>query len=222
MNEHGGLSGPSPAQVTPKHYGTSYDDRYRWNSYWHQLETIGSLAPRSVVEIGPGAGLLTWYMRKRMGLRVVTVDHDPAVSPDIVASVERLQFPDLGFRPDMIVAFQVLEHLPFERLGNIAERLGSVAERHVVVSLPQVGHWLQINWRIWRFEGGVAKKLHGPRRWRFDGQHYWEVGALGTGRRAVRRALGAAGTLEQERVYHGNAYHREYVLSVPRSARAQA
>lgn len=83
----------------------------RWNSLWHQLDVILSLKPETVLEIGPGTGMFTAIMN-RLGPHIETVDIDPGLEPDHVASATELPMGDDSF--DVVCAFQVLEHMPFE------------------------------------------------------------------------------------------------------------
>src|SRR3546814_5404444 len=75
------------------------------------------------------------------GVPVETLDIDPELKPDHVASVTELPFADGEF--DVVCAFQMLEHVPYDvSLAAFAE-MSRVANRAVIISLPNA-------WKHWR------------------------------------------------------------------------
>ncbi|MHB1170110.1 MAG: class I SAM-dependent methyltransferase [Longimicrobiales bacterium] len=167
-------------QVSTSHYEfRRYIDKPRWNSIWHQIETVNDLGGGRVLEVGPGPGVFTCVARAA-GLLVATVDIDPHLRPDCAASVTDLPFPDGAF--DVAVAFQVLEHVPYETSLRAFCELARVAARGVVVSLPDAR-------KAWRYlfhvptVGQLSLLVPRPRlrapEHTFDGQHYWEIGKRG-------------------------------------------
>src|SRR5438105_1048603 len=62
------------------------------------------------LEIGPGPGMLTALLR-HFNRRVVTVDFAADVAANVVARLPELPFASKSF--DVVFAFQVLEHIPF-------------------------------------------------------------------------------------------------------------
>src|SRR3546814_13811200 len=94
-------------------------EKGRWNSIWHQLDEIIRLQPRRVLEIGPGIGLFK-RAAGLYGVPVETLDIDPELKPDHVASFTELPFADGEF--DVVCAFQMLEHVPYDvSLAALAE-----------------------------------------------------------------------------------------------------
>lgn len=121
-------------QVNKSHYNFSeYTDKRRWASIWHQVDEICKLSPNTVLEIGPGPGTLKHIMHS-LGINVQTVDLDPDLSPDYVASVTQLPIQNCSF--DLVCAFQVLEHLPFESSIIAFSEMVRVAKKYVLISLP--------------------------------------------------------------------------------------
>ena len=104
---------PRP-QVAADHYEqASYNTKERICSYWHQVDEIRRLGARSVLEIGPGNGMVTDWLR-RSGLEVTTLDMDPALGADVQAPATELPFDDDAF--DAVLCAQVLEHMPFDEV----------------------------------------------------------------------------------------------------------
>jgi SAM-dependent methyltransferase len=199
-------------QVDAAHYALgAYDDFKRWTSYWHQIQTIRRCRPRTVLEVGVGSGVLSWYMREQLKLDVTTVDIDPALRPDISSDVRDLRTRVAPGSFDLVCAFQVLEHLPFDQFELALAELAAVSRDRVVLTLPNNGRTFQLRMDAWRFQIAFGRKLGWRRHWRFDGQHYWEVGTIGHSAREVRRRISRVMVLESEKIYPDNPYHREYV-----------
>ena len=58
------------AQVSPDFYTpTNYEHFYKWVSYWYQIQAILHTHPASVLEIGPGTGVMSDYLRNRLGIK---------------------------------------------------------------------------------------------------------------------------------------------------------
>ena len=105
----------------------------RWISLWYQLSEVRSLKPRSVLEVGPGPGLLKTFA-KNCGVSVETVDIDPELRPDCVASATSLPFSENAY--GCVCAFQMLEHLPYRESVKALAEMVRVADDYVLISLP--------------------------------------------------------------------------------------
>ena len=121
-------------QVDKSHYEFSiYLNKQRWASVWHQLDEVIKLDPNSILEIGPGPGVFKAVARV-FDIHVETLDIDPKLKPDHIASVFNLPFEDGRF--DVVCAFQMLEHLPFENSLKAFGEICRVAKKDIVISLP--------------------------------------------------------------------------------------
>src|SRR3546814_16354296 len=85
---------------------------------------------------------------------------------------------------DVICAFQVLEHMPFETSMQALEEMCRVARKAVVISLPDV----ETCWpstvkipRLGEIKFIIPQPFFSPRQHIFDGEHYWisEEGRVG-------------------------------------------
>lgn len=167
----------SRIQVNCDHYGFSdYYHKDRWASLWHQLDECTRLRPKTVLEIGPGAGYLKQLLLLN-GIVAHTVDVDLRLAPDIVADCELLPIADRSY--DLVCAFQVLEHLPYEVSISAFREMSRVSGDYILLSLPNK----QKRWTSIIHIPGLKKlyfSLTWPkwlsRRHFFDGQHYWELG----------------------------------------------
>jgi ubiquinone/menaquinone biosynthesis C-methylase UbiE len=121
-------------QVDKSHYEFySYMAKTRWASVWHQVDEVLSFKPQSVLEVGPGPGVFKAVLG-RFGPDVKTLDLDPDLSPDYMASADSMPFDDKAF--DVVCAFQMLEHVPYEKSLEIFREMVRVARKGVVISLP--------------------------------------------------------------------------------------
>jgi hypothetical protein len=209
----------SGVQVSGEHYGFDrYESPERWMSYWHQLRAVSACVDdgaSSLFEIGVGSGVFNNYL-KNFDLEVTTGDIAAELGADVVCDVRTL-VDDLGGRRfDVVCAFQVLEHLPWEELERALGQLVACSNRWVLISLPNRGMPVSVRLRLGRRVVAWGQKLsRRPKPWQFDGQHYWEVGALDRSREQVRARIANVATIVRESVLPENPYHILYELKVP-------
>ena len=111
-------------------------------------------APRSVLDVGCGEGVLTEQWAERLGQgRIVGIDlDDPKLRAEwerrrrgnlefVTADATALSFADHEF--DLAAAIEVLEHVP-DPEATVAE-MARVAERHLLVSVPREPLWRALN-----------------------------------------------------------------------------
>lgn len=195
-------------QVEAGHYfQRGYDTPKRFASYWHQIDLSLSRSPKTVLEIGPGNGFLSSYLR-RAGLEVTTVDLDPELAPSVAAALPELPFADGSF--DLVVCFEVLEHLPFERFVPCLREIRRVSRENIAISIPDAE-------RVLKFDTTLSKLWHihflfdVPRifapKHTFNGEHHWEIGKRGTRKRDVLDAMREAGLAVRR---HWRAFETPY------------
>lgn len=188
-------------QVSPEFYNPSnYEHLYRWISYWYQIQAVLRARPVTVLEIGTGTGIMSDYLRNRLGIKVTTFDFDKSRNPDVVGDVRNLNgyFPARAF--DCICAFQVLEHIPYEDFEKMLEDLAFVSRNAVLISLPYWGYFFQFRLRLFKqFSFALGKKITRPFTWQFNGEHYWEIG---TRQFPLRRVLKSISTRLQVNTHY--------------------
>ncbi|HRF43378.1 MAG TPA: class I SAM-dependent methyltransferase [Candidatus Competibacteraceae bacterium] len=167
-------------QVEEGHYEFSrYMSKSRWCSVWHQLDEVQKLKPNRVLEVGPGPGLFK-TVAATFGISVETLDFDPDLKPDHVGSATAMPFSDGAY--DVVCAFQMLEHLPYEAALQAFGEMARVSRSHVIISLPDARP-------VWRYQLHIPKLgscdffiprplLKAPVHV-FDGEHYWEINKQG-------------------------------------------
>ncbi len=204
-------------QVNKEHYFHDYDNLERFISYYYQCKLLLDLKPKTVLEIGVGNRLTSDYL-KNYGLNVTSCDIDKALKPDFITDVRKLNFKNNSF--DVVYAFQVLEHLPFEDFEKSLLELYRVSNKYVVISLPFYGTSFEI---ILKFP--LLNKLIGKsyinlffrfnyffKKFKFNGQHYWELGSKGCSLNKIRNILNKKFKIIKELRPVLNSYHYFFVL----------
>lgn len=200
-------------QVGEGHYRfDTYLTRERWISIWHQVEATLRSQPHEVLEVGVGSGVFAAMVRQFSDASVVTADFDPALNPDIVADVTQLCEVVGESRFDVVCAFQVLEHLPFEQFLPAVEQMAAASKDRVLISLPHWGYPIELDWRFWkkRFSLSLSRRLTRPYDWTFDGEHYWEIGTKRYSLTRIRKTVSRVVDIEKAYFVPSNSYH--YVL----------
>lgn len=163
-------------QVNQEHYEfKKYVTKLRWISMWHQLDELMRLRPERVLEIGPGPGLLK-ATAAQFGVSVETLDLDADLNPDHEGSVTNMPFPEQSF--DVVCAFQVLEHLPYEMALEGYREMRRVSRGNLLISLPDaklVRRYAGYFPKIGKIDWLVPRPFTRPKRHEFDGQHHWEL-----------------------------------------------
>lgn len=127
-------AGEQEPQIASEHYWSrEYNSKDRFASFWHQIDEVLAFEPVTVLEVGPGAGLVTWALR-RAGIDVTTLDLDESVKPDLVGSVTELPLDDNAV--DVVLISEVLEHLPFVDAERALAEIARVTRKGVVMSVP--------------------------------------------------------------------------------------
>jgi ubiquinone/menaquinone biosynthesis C-methylase UbiE len=145
------------------------------------------LGQKTFLEVGIGSSVVSNYLRSS-GCQIVTVDIDHELRPDVNASILQLPFKDNSF--DLVMCFQVLEHIPFDAVVSALDQLYRVTKRYVVISLPERSKYFRLDLNIYPI---ITKRLcftipsllsqvH-----EFDGEHYWEIGKKDFSLKRIKR-----------------------------------
>ena len=169
-------------QVAKDYYfNKKYLNLERFISYYYQIDTIRSVAKSGkILFIGPGDKIVSDYLNK-VGFDVDTFDIDKELEPSYVGDVRDLSFSDNEY--DIVVAFEVLEHVPFDDFQPILEKMNKIAKQAVLISIPNRLTSLEF---LVKFPGirslfkkefvyfSIDKYLRFP-GFEVSGQHYWEI-----------------------------------------------
>ena len=207
MSEH-------EVQVKKSHYSfKGYVRKNRWMSFHYQLEEILSREDiMSVLEVGPGVPILRKLLpvfRPRIVYKSIDIAED--LNPDVIGSVTNMPESDNSY--DVVCAFQVLEHIPYEDFLKALPEMKRVSKKYVLISLPHNAPHVALHLKIpFVRQTRFAWKIPYKRSHTFDGQHYWEVGKRDTPVQKVRAAMAEHFTIKKEYVPFENQSHRFYVL----------
>ena len=173
-----------PTGNTFDKYGSSNPLVKRLMAGFHSTldELFAQAAPRSILDVGCGEGVLTHQWAERLGDgRIVGIDLD---DPKLRAEWEKRQRANLEYRAeeatslsfaddefDMATAIEVLEHVP-EPESTLSE-MARVARRRLLVSVPREPLWRGRSRRRWcarapssaaRAHSGTVQRRAGARR----------------------------------------------------------
>ncbi len=198
-------------QVDMNHYGFSYDHKWRFISYWHQIKEIMNLEPDSILEIGVGNKFVAEYIEDK-GIDVTTIDIDKRLKPDITGDVTSLPLKSNSF--EVVACFQVLEHIPYKRAKKGLKELKRVSCEYVLISVPDTH-------RILTYHVPIIGKVMIPfPRFKkieheYDGEHYWEIGKKEYPLKKIKTLIESVG-FEIKKTYRPfeAPYHRFFVLKI--------
>lgn len=200
-------------QVDESHYlHTKYQTPERFTSIYYQLQCTLSLRPDSILDIGVGDNSFTALV-KNHGIHAYGMDFDIHLEPSLCGDVK--QIPLKNNSVDLCTAFQILEHIPFEHLHDIASEMCRVCRTGVVISLPEHGNaGLIVNIPYLRMIRLTIPSVFIMKpRHKFDGQHYWEINKRGFPRSRIIEAFQTAGLEHIENFLNPyNPYHRFFVF----------
>jgi ubiquinone/menaquinone biosynthesis C-methylase UbiE len=200
-----------------RHYEEGFDTLQRFISYFYQIDLTKRLNPETVVEIGVGNKTVVNYLREH-GFDVTTCDISKDLQPDCVADIRGLPFPDSSF--DVALAFQILEHLPWNDVELAMKELHRISKKNVIVSIPYRQTCFELVFRLPSI-GRVAKRLFIDffvgmpsffRRVDPAGEHRWEMGLKEYPRRKVRKVFERKFTIIGEIRPVLNSYHHFFIL----------
>lgn len=208
-----------PIQIKENHYlSADYITSARWSSYSVIIRTVLEKHPSSILEIGPGNGVVTAALRQ-MGFIVKTLDFDGKLSPDYVADVSGDNLSDIlgGQKFDLVIAAQVLEHIQYEDFVKAVGNLAKIADR-AVISLPHTtdnSFLMSFSFKIPFLKkfSFLKKIIYKKKAHQFNGQHYWEIGKAGYPLRRIKRDMEKNGwKIEKDFLNPENPYHYFFIL----------
>ena len=113
--------------------GLEREDHFNW--YYHQASLVYKYCDRSdhILEIGVGSSLLSDLLRRRKW-EIATLDIDADKHPDICTSAVEFDYASITI--DVVLAFEVFEHIPFVTFEQVVNRLGESKVKRIFFSLP--------------------------------------------------------------------------------------
>ena len=192
-----------------------YCDQDRWSSYWHQIDEILKHNPENVLEVGVGDKVVASYLKNNTNIKYTSLDIASDLNPDIAGSIDGMLLSDSSF--DCVCAFEVLEHLPFQKFKKSLSELRRVSSKNALISLPHWGRHFSIDIRLPYLKRLKCKyKLNlFPIKHKFDGQHCWEIGKSGYALSRIKREIKSAGfKIVKDYIVFDSPYHHFFVLEI--------
>lgn len=106
-----------------------------FNWYYQQAELVYKNCAKNerLLEIGIGTGLLSDLLKKRKW-KIQTLDIDDEKNPDFCASAAEFDYTASDI--DVVLAFEVFEHMPFLTFEKVIAKIAKSDVRRVYFSLP--------------------------------------------------------------------------------------
>jgi len=201
-------------QVDKNNYNfKNYCFRERWHSYWYQLKEILEYNPNNILEIGIGDKVIANYLQNNTNIEYKSADIAEDLGPDIACSVDNMKSEDVAF--DMVCAFEVLEHLPFEKFTVSLKELHRISKKYVIISLPHWGRHFSIDIKLPFLKNIKYQcKISWPSiKHKFNGQHYWEIGKTGYNFKKIKKIIIDTGfSIKKDYIAFHAPYHHFFVL----------
>lgn len=193
------------------YFSKEYNDSKRRMSYWYQVKEVLACKPENVLVIGKGNGLVPEYL-KLDGIKIITLDINKHLKPDVVASVLTMPLGDNTF--DTVLCAQVLEHLPYGEFEKSLREIRRVTKRCAIISLPHFGPVIKFYLKIPLLPPlKFIVKLPYPRKHVFKGEHCWEIGKRGYPMRKIKKDIVNSGLIiEKDFIVFENPLHHFFVL----------
>lgn len=189
------------------------------DSYMLQMTTIHNLKCRSVLEIGAGEGFARRNLQT-VGYKYHICDVVDTFEPDYLCSLEELEVID---KYEIVCAFQMLEHVPYDDFLRGLRKMASIADKYVVISIPYNCKGTRTETTSWtgQFQRSHHQiidnyePLNLPDR--TDGGspkygHYWEIGRGGRTVDSVSNDIKNTGLRIVKQFHSPNPFHYFYVM----------
>jgi SAM-dependent methyltransferase len=202
-------------QVPTNFYVKEYENVFRFISYFYQVDLARKLKPKNVLEIGIGNKTVSNYL-KHHGIKVDSCDYDKNLHPNYVGDIRNIPLEDNSY--DLIMACQVLEHIPWKDLSKALNELKRVSRKYVIISLPYYSFGIEFVIKIPKIgkrKNYLSFLIRIPLFFynkKLTGGHYWEIGRKGTPLRKVRARIKNKFTIIKELRPLLNSYHHFFIL----------
>jgi ubiquinone/menaquinone biosynthesis C-methylase UbiE len=168
--------------------------------------------PNSVLEIGPGNGLLKNTLAA-YGIKVTTLDYVSDTNPDVIASAINIPFDDNTF--DVCCAFQMLEHIEYTDSLKSFKEMARVSKKNIIISLPNCRTAYQIYAKLpkgYSINFYIEKPFQKRETHKFDGQHYWEINKKNYDLKKILTDLSEIALIKENYRAPLNPYHHFFIF----------
>lgn len=204
----------SNKQVNIKHYDfLKYVDIHRFSSYYYQLKSIHEANPNSILEVWTWNWIIGKILKDTFEYK--TIDFDENLRPDFIWDIScGTTLADNSF--DLVCAFQVLEHIEFDKFEFCLKELKRISKKNVIISLPYCRIPIEFSLKIPLFSN-IKLNLSIPKfykKFTFDWQHYWEIWSRWYSYKKIKNILSKYFTVKEYFIPFENTYHCFFVLEI--------
>lgn len=194
-------------------------------SYLTQIKTILELNVKSVLEIGPGDDFNGQYFRD-MGIEYESMNLPGTTNSKYKTKLEDFHVNEIPERFDLVAAFQMLEHSPYENFPGNIRKMADLSKRYIFISLPFdcYGFEFSLGFRSGQKSKKYNLKILIPtyranRKYRKEymeefpwAVHYWEIGRRGFPLGKILNDIRSAGLNVVSR-FHGKNHYHYFILA---------
>jgi len=166
------------------------ESRQHWIFYWCQQKLMEHLIKPGdcILEIGVGSGFTANYLRSK-GYNITTIDIDPGKHPDIVANIVSYEF---KHSVDHVLAFEIMEHIPYDIFLFLLLRLRPVIKKYLFLSVPKNERIIfDMSFKIPKLSRRhFSMKIPGKK---MATAHHWEIGVGGINPKKIEQEFEKAG-----------------------------
>lgn len=203
------------------YWTTKYLNPQRFSSIGYQWKFAVETEGNTFLEIGPGGGVLTLLLEAK-GLNVITCDINPVLEPSVCCAIPFLPFQNKSF--DVVLCFEVLEHLPFSVFFQSLLEIKRLATKSVVISLP---HYIPASpknkkysrsWLVNLLKSRISSILHSKKNDKnvsIPPEHFWEIGVQNISPETIIAHSERAGLLLKGNFRNPhNQYHHFFIFDI--------
>ncbi len=196
----------------------------RMTSYSLQInETCNLPGLETILEVGSGNGFFSLTMNW-LGYKVETCDIDKNYNPDYLGDIRKLKI-DKKF--DIVVSFEMLQHVPFKDFEPILRKLKNLSNRYVFLSLPHhCPNKLVIKIKLPNFIKKIRlptdiqfMKIFGPKQKNLNYvdnrshlAHYWEINRKGYDKKKILSSIKRSGLNVIKKFHNIDHPHHFFIL----------
>ena len=159
------------------------------------------------------------YLSER-GYTIETLDIDTGLNPTYVGSTEQIPCPDKTF--NCVCAFEVLEHMPFEKFLPSLKEMLRVSTDSVLISVPDVRWYIRLEVALASERHRIRQIISFPRLTKrglkpaqSPKDHHWEIGRSDYSLSKVITAMKSVqnGQLRKHYRIINNPVHHMFIIS---------
>ncbi|WP_235299267.1 class I SAM-dependent methyltransferase [Portibacter marinus] len=198
------------------YFSDGYFNRSQIDSLTTQLILVHEKKPSRILEIGPGNGFVSDFLKKG-GFEVVTFDINEKLNPTVVGDLTKLNQYFTKNQFDLILCAEVLEHLPFDEFEGIIKQISQISQKWVILTLPNRHKNildLSLSFRIRNQRTkNLNFQLRSPSRGvKWEG-HFWEINySKATTIKEIERIISKYLYIDKSYLEPRNRYHHFFEL----------